>query len=415
MDRSRLYDSVRHTVAVPERNDVEVSLTTWQMMQREPSFWDLVDRGIVDARQLRGGAAKILGSMYVGRAICGNIIVECQEKVPGALIALLEAALGDFRLLLMPAPRTDFGITISLLVRAFITEVKSYVADGRFWEYKTRRTVSPLIGGKIHMPTTISLRARGIRHQVAFDKPAITYLLDINRLVAAALWEIEILAQLVDLEEVYLTDARRMSAFFEDSHDISTVGLSSDRPRMEQLLEDSRSQERGNMVALAQLLLSHSALDPLPPLPGAAPIAWFLNLETLFEQAVRHSFVAAVGPSGSVTRGSRHNRRVFPESRALRADPDLVVVQQTGSVVGDVKYKAWSKSASPSDLYQLITHASVFDASIAFLIYPDASYDEFDLGYTTAGVRVLLFAVDVRALGADIKRVLERLNRVPRS
>jgi 5-methylcytosine-specific restriction endonuclease McrBC regulatory subunit McrC len=398
------------TVTVPERGEAKVDRSVWYSLAREAAFWDLVEAGIVEARQLRGGGARLIGSRYVGKALCGDIVLECQEKVPGALLAMLETGLGDFVTLPSPAPITELGNTVRLIVRAFLAEVRRYVAGGRNWEYRSRREVSSLVGGKIHMPTTVSLRARGMRHLVAFDRPDINHCIDINKLVAAALWEIEVLGRLVVLAESDLSLARQMSLFFEDCHDVSAGSLLLDAGIIGRQLEDARNVNHRAMISLAGLILSHAALEPAAPLPGAAPISWFLNLETLFEDAVRHSLVSAVGPDGRVTKGSAHGRRVFPQTGGLRADPDLVVDLGGGRrVIGDVKYKVWSQTSAPADLYQLLTHANAFDAETAFLLYPSDTFDEVDLGRAITGAHVRLFAVDVRALGDGLRLILRRL------
>ncbi len=400
---------MRRAVVVPERGEVKTDDSTWRSLQREATFWDLVDAGVVEARQLRGGGARIFGSRYVGRALCGDIEVECREKIPGALLAMLKAGLSEFQILTPPAPETELGDTVAAIVRAFLGEVRRYVGAGRRWEYRSQRRVSSLIGGKIHMPSTVGLRARGLRHLVAFDKPLITYAIDVNRVVAAALWETETLGRIVALSESDLSTARQLSLFFEDCHDPAANRLLLDGSTISEILDDPRHSDIRTMFSLAGVILSHSAFEPTAPLPGATPISWFLNLETLFERTVRSCLADVLGAMGTVAKGSEHERRVFPNTGGLRADPDLVVNIDGEVVIGDVKYKAWSRSASPSDLYQLLVHAKAFDAGAAFLVYPSDSFDEVDLGPALTGTRVWLFAVDVREISEGLEVVLQRI------
>lgn len=400
------------SISVPERGTADLSATQWDQLARVDVFWALVDAKIIVAENRRGGRARLRGSCYVGRALCGDVVLECREKVDGALLALLDAAIGNFKLLRSPSPATELGPTIALIVRAFVAEVRQYVGNGREWRYDHHRTVSSLVSGRMHVPTTVGLRARGMRHLVAFDRPAISYAVDLNRIVFAALREVEVLSRLADLPPSDVSTARAMSLFFDDCRDPDTLSGSTTAlaARAADLLEGPDGDRHNAMLALAGVLLSHNSFEPTTPLLGGVPLSWFLNLEILFERAVRQRLRAVTAPNVSVNKGAAATTPIFRETGTLVADPDLVVRSPTKTVVGDVKYKNWTGVAEPSDMYQLLTHAAAFGADIAFLVYPSDQFEAFNLGHAATGPATWLFAVDIRALDDSLMALCAHLD-----
>jgi hypothetical protein len=399
------------TISVPERGEVELTSNQWAALRREGAFWDLVEARTVDVKQRRGGRAQLRGSSNVGRALCGDIIVECQEKVPGALLALLRAVTVEFRTLPVPAPMTELGDTVALIVRAFVAEVRRYVGAGREWRYEQRRMVSSLAGGRLSVPATISLRSRGLRHLMAFDTPTVTRAIEINRVIFAALREVEVLAKLVGIDPDTVAAARAMSLFFEDCRDAESVFATRAAlvQRVNDVLDDSVWSRHRMMLSLAGVLLSHGSFEPVSPMAGTVPLSWFVNLETLFERAVGLQLASVCGKDAMVSAGSSHRRMVFPVVGASQASPDLVVQTASETLVGDVKYKTWTQAASPGDLYQLLVHASAFDSTGAFLIFPSDRFDKVELNVATTGARVWLFAIDIRSITSDLQRVCSDL------
>jgi len=395
------------TVSVPERGEAEVGPQQWAMLRREPALWDLVEARTLGVQQRRGGGVCLTGSSNVGRALCGDAIIECREKVPGALLALLRTVDVDFRTLPVPSPMTELGDTIALILSAFVAEVRRYVGAGREWQYEERRMVSSLAGGRLIVPATISLRSRGMRHLIAFDSPSVTRAIEINKVVFAALREAEVIARLVTIDSTTLAAARAMSLFFEDCREAGSMHAprSALVQRVNELQQDPRWSAHRRMLAFAGVLMSHGSLEAVSPVAASVPLSWFVNLENLFERAVRQELATVCGSDVTVSEGNSFKRMVFPAVGANQANPDLVVQTASSTVVGDVKYKTWTQSASSSDLYQLLVHASAFEAQRAFLIYPSDQFDVVELNMATTGVQVWLFAVDIRRIESDLRRV----------
>jgi 5-methylcytosine-specific restriction endonuclease McrBC regulatory subunit McrC len=139
-------------------------------------------------------------------------------------------------------------------------------------------------------------------------------------------------------------------------------------------------------------------------------LSWFLNLEVLFERAIRQRLGAITASTVSVNKGSPSTTPVFDQTSSLIANPDLILTSPDAVIVGDVKYKNWTGTAAPSDIYQLLVHAAAFDAGTAFLIYPSDHFEAKNLTLAATGSTVWLFAMDVRKTDASLSTVCEQLD-----
>jgi 5-methylcytosine-specific restriction endonuclease McrBC regulatory subunit McrC len=393
-------------IRVTERGQQELSPAQWSLLQGSDSFWRLVDSNVVTAMASPGGGARLRGSSLVGRALCDGVELQFREKVDGALMGLLAVTIPTFKMQAVAAPRTELGETISLLVHAFAQNVRRYVGGGREWEYGSQRVTSSLVGGRLHMPTTLQLRARGLRHLVSFDRSVIIHATDMNRLIYAALREIEVVERLVKISDADLSSVRAMSLFFEDCRDVDVLFGSSESKILlvDTLLTDPLHERFVDLLSLAGVLLSHNSFEASGRVDGHVPLSWFVNLENLFERAVRRRLDEVVDAATDVRSGGRaRGIAVFPDSGILFADPDLVVTTPMTCVVGDVKYKDWVGAAAPSDLYQLLVHAASFGADRAFLVFPSDQFEIVDLGRSATRIQTWLFALNVRDLDSGLE------------
>jgi 5-methylcytosine-specific restriction endonuclease McrBC regulatory subunit McrC len=405
MDEPELHRVVIPRVVVPERGRVALGRAEWTALRHSPTFWRLVDDGVVSVTTRPDEGAVLNGAHLVGRALCDATVLECTEKIPGALLSLAAAALDALSVKDIPAPATELGPLMVLLVRRFVDAVRTYVSDGRNWTYVTQRRVSALIGGRLHVPSTVRLRAQGLRHVVAFDRFAIDHATETNQVIFAGLREVETLSRLLPIDAAILADARAMSLFFDDCRlpQMLFGTRASLASRAQRLADRGDEGAPRHLLQLAALLLGHHSFDAGAPLTEAAtPVSWFVNLETLFEQAVRRTLTQHVSLPARVFKGGSTGRAVFPDKSILKVDPDLVIQTITGCVVGDVKYKDWNASATPPDIYQLLVHARTFAAHAAFLVYPSDAFKQVPLGTATTGARTWLFAVDVRDLDSSV-------------
>lgn len=402
-------------IRVPERGTIDVPIALWKEASNSPVFWKLVERRVVTVEQLSGARVRLTGGCYVGRSlITENLILEVHEKVVGSLAASLHFASGaDFRVEHAPGPSSELGPLIALLVTHFVETVRSYVARGRVFRYEKLSVKGSLIGGRLDMTRTLSLWARGLRHLVAFDKNVVTFDLPINRTILSALREVERVGQLIQLPRDVVARVRTMAMLFDDCRNAEVLsGARAESARRAETLAASTSDKAiADMLSLAAIILSHESFEHDSEGRGTVPRSWFLNLETLFERAVRETMRAAVATNGSVVTGRASPPPIFSQiGNAFRANPDLVIKRGTSSpCVGDVKYKQWGRRPSASDIYQLLVHASAFGANQAFLVYPGEAFDVHVLGDAVTGARTSTYCVDVRVLDVHIKVILQDL------
>ncbi len=406
-------------IRVPERGTVDVPIEAWREASRSPVFWNLVERGVVTVGQLRGGRVRLTGGCYVGRSqVADGLVLEVHEKVAGSLAALLHFASGsDFRVEQFVGRRSELGPLIALLVTQFVAAVRRYAARGRLFTYTKLSMKGSLVGGRLDVTRTTRLWARGLRHQAAFDKNVVTFDLPVNRAVCSALREIERIDQLVRLPPGAIASVRTMALLFDDCRNADLLlGTRTDVVRrVERLAESASDQDVADMLALAAIILSRESFEFESSLRETAPRSWFLNLETLFERAVREIIRAAVGPHGSVVAGRSSPSPIFPpRSDVFRANPDLVIRQEASSpCIGDVKYKQWDRFPSTSDVYQLLVHASAFGAKQAFLVFPGDDFEVQVLGDAVTGARTSTYGVDICALEDHIKAMLRGMGVLP--
>lgn len=393
-------------VCVPERGYTDVDQSVWSALQASQDFRRLHAEGVLDVAYRPLGKVRLKGTCYVGHAICGDVLLEFREKVDGALNALLAfASHNAFRLTKAQAATSELGDLVVLLVSQFLDTVTTYTSSGRRFQYSTKRSVGSLVGGKLNITKSIQLRARGLGHLLAFEKNVATFATPINRIVLAALSEVERLAQLISLPERTIAKSRGLSMLFADCRDHETLyrERSYFAATALRFAESERDELVRDMMSLASVMLSHESFDSSSGRPTGLPRTWFLNLENLFETAVRN-ILSELCAGASVFRGGESPQAIFSgERREYRANPDIVISSTSShSVIGDVKYKIFDGSAAAGDVYQLLTHAEAFGASKAFLIFPGDSFFVRRLGSSRGGVDTAFFSVRVQYLREDL-------------
>ena len=400
-------------IRIPERGSVVLHESQWREVSLNTDFWKLVERGVIAVEQSRAGQVRLAGSCYVGRArIDERYIIEVHEKIEGSLAALVRhASAGSFRYEPLSGPSTGFGPLIELVAVRFVDAVRKYVTRGRRFRYEKQRATGSLVGGRLDVTRTLGLRARGLRHMVAFERQATSHALPENSLLLAALREIERLSTIAVISSDALVRSRGMAMLFDDCRQSETLLASRHgSARMARELAATTTDEvLADALAMAAVLLSHESVEPGASPIGRSPEAWFLNLENLFEAAVRNCLDAAAKTCGHrVTSAGADRRRVFGDSDYLRAQPDLVVRNKRACIaaIGDVKYKHWAGTATSSDIYQLLVHAAAFEVGTAFLVFPASGFQVSEYGDAVTGAHVSVYGVDVNSLSEHVSRIM---------
>lgn len=413
MARSELQAEVAAPphLTLSERSHIDIDSATWRRLAANREFWRLVDRGILSVSQPRPGAMRLTAIAHVGRAKLGDISLEIVEKVEGALSSLLEYSTQEaFRIEHMPASRSDLGRLASLLVRQFVREMRSYVSRGRDFLYQREKRQGSLVGGRMDITRTIRLRAQGFGHLVAFERPAIDRNTRKNKILLTAVREVGRLSRLVPLRPADLADSRTFSMLFDDCRDAEFFFRDRQAFAVEAQHLSEQPGPESDLLALAAVILSHESFETGGSRLSSVPFTWFLNLERLFETAVKLKLAEVLAPKALTVKRGNLPPIFSGENREFRANPDLVVRdRQAVLAVGDVKYKQWSGSAAQADVYQLIAHSSAFHSPTSFLVFPHEVFHARELGVSSTGTRTWLIAVTIQSLGADLERAAELL------
>jgi hypothetical protein len=361
--------------------------------------------------------------------------VRVREKVPGTVLALAGAATAsELRIEAVDSPATDFDAISRHLMAQFTRAAGRYVAERREPRYQYRNAQGPVLAGSLDMARTIQLHAQGKLGLFAYRQGVVVRDEPLDRLVLAGLDALDRSAVALGLDASTLYDARWLASALEEVRDQRF--LSTTAPGFLEVGEVVES-DRHRVVAdvdlarLAAVALLHRGFEPDEPGSGTVPRALFVNLETLFEQAVRRTLRELLAPL-KVDRGEGYERRLFTGGvDGSRTHPDLVVHDgQHVKAVGDVKYKSLARGEGTSedgelatssskkegrpDIYQVLSHAASLGGSKAFLIYVgEDAYACRYLGRSatgcptwTAQVRPRYLAEDLACFIADSRLVL---------
>jgi len=397
-------------VRLKERGEQDLDPEVWQELYAQADFWRLVQSKILSVSNVNRATVRLRGNCYVGRAVISGVTLEITEKVAGAVESLFSFSTNQsFRTEKVEGQTTDLGPLASLIVRQYLYELNRYVSSGRESVYAKHRFQGSLVGGRLDVHRTIHLRARGLRQVLAFERNVLVRNTLKNRTLLASLREIERLANVIDLAPDQLARARALSMIFEDCRDAEVLFASRGlfRSYAERLAEESHSDR--DLLTLAAVLLAHQSFEPSHEILGIVPRTWFLNLETLFETAVRRALGKVSGLI--VTKGALHNRHIFTtETDFYRANPDLVISENDHVIaVGDVKYKEWDRRASEDDLYQLLVHTAALGAPLAFLVFPHDKFEALNLGTASTGAATWVFGVSLLDLENDLLQLLSTM------
>ena len=412
-------------IQVTERRRRPLSEAERALLDTTDSFWALVDAGYVSLRRSGAHRYEIVGHRYVGRAITGTVETVVAEKAEGTLRALIAAATGaELRIEEVGAPATEFDVISRHLMRQFIQAAGRYIAERRQARYEYEPRSGPVLAGSLDIARTMRVHASGRRDHFAFSSGRVIRDEPLDRVVLAAIDELDRAATALGLDADTLYDARWLAGALEEVRDEQFLSLvSSDYLDMaDAIRHHSESvREDGDLARLAAVALLHRGFEAERELGGVVPRAWFVDLETLFEQAVRETLRELLGPH-EVDRGENFDRWMFTGgAERSRTNPDVVVHGQ-GIVraVGDVKYKtlrvalgeaeddeeaageARKKEGRP-DLYQVLVHAASLDSDLAFLVFvSDEEYVSRYLGTAATGCRTWTAQVRPTRLREDL-------------
>ena len=399
-------------VSVPERGVSTLTQDQWAALSGDHRFWKLVNSKIVQVEAGHADKWRLKGTCYVGRASVGGLILQVVEKFQGALETLVRlGALKAPRVERVPSPVTPTPSSTDVLVSIFLEAVRAYLSGSKQAQYVQAPDIGAIVSGRLNITRTAGLRARGIFHKAAFDRNALSADVPLNRCVYAALREIERLARTADISSHHVATARALR-----------LGLSECLPSV---LNVSRGELAELAACEAEERFAHPKSRDIASLAGAVldaagfggaeaskrtvERAWFVNLETFFEEAVRRAVQMELEDLATVT-GPRNRPSLFdPDNGRYRGNPDMVISREDKVIaIGDAKYKDFSVWPAASDVHAIIAHASAYRASRALLFYPDETNIGIrTLGHAATGCRLWAVGLSFESMATDVRKGLE--------
>lgn len=359
-----------------------------------------IEAGIARAVPTRLGVELRIGP-YVGRLVIpGRVVIDVEEPYPGTVATCLEITTTGRRAADQPSPpgRVRVAPWSTMAVR-FERALSRYVARGVECKYLPEVIVTSRPRGHVDVPqTAVQLASRGRTHQVVCQVRPLTEDTSLNRAV---------LAGAVRAEQLLLRGALHGSLTALRRSLMALAGVRGDmapdfRVARQQL--DPHRDDHDELLSLAEILVAG-----VPALPRserqdpARPMTAWLNVELIFEEAVRVIVRDTLASQATVRAGRGDGTQLFsrrkddPQALRKAADPDVVISLTGHTWLMDAKYRRHAGEFTEDELYQLIAHAGAYHATAAALVAPvrsDQPPGHRWLGRDVSGASYYLVTVD---------------------
>ncbi len=401
-----------------------ISASDYSYLESHEDFWYLAASGVAALERTGSKRFALKGSGFVGQSLIGNRLLRIEEKIPGALAGLLEVAGNlDARITQTPALVDRHGRVVEQLAERFLASLAEYLLSGREKRYVTQSFVAGLPRGKVDLGRTMRLHARGRADLLAFRADVLSADLLNNRLLGLGLQALDRIVEAWSTGSQLLTRIRTIGVLFEDVGWPAMRRWSNDRleAAFQRTTIEASSSNMGALLSLARIFALHFGVGATAEIP--TPVSWFVNLESLFEDAVRMALKRAAqvcAPVVEVTDWRPQRRHVIDSSgKTLRAEPDVVVSTPAGSVaIFDAKYKDFDGTPRPDDVYQLLAHARAYGVTTCALVYPATAFTLRHAGDADGGCKLYVALLSITDMASDCIRLLQLLgisNPIPES
>ncbi len=403
------------TLVVTERSTAATTESVFRALETSEMFLALIDSGAVSLLRSKSVPYGVRAGAQVGQAVLENsfrLIIE--EKIRGSLIALLNWALPqDLREADALAPVAANSPVLGVFASRFLDYLGEYLRHGRMKEYVRRPAESSYLRGRLDSARTARLLARGIRGRLAYRQSELVADIDANRLLSLGLSATDALSSTLPASGDRLQEmARVYSPLFEDVdvYQLARVDISRRTAVFRDVLEDPRIVgDLRSALAYARALVLYLGAWPAH-VEEILPHAYFINLESLFEDAARQVITELIG-RGLVSQGRDRNQPLFEERpEQYLADPDIVLGFPTVTLVADCKYKEVQEGPEHADVYQLMAHCGAFGCRLGLLLYPGEEPVIRRLGTVASRTELWWAAVRPASLKQDLASVLHALN-----
>lgn len=398
------------TVFVRERSAVAISSQLFRRLEDSDQFRVLLEQGVVSLTRSRDVPFGLRAANFAGQALLeDDIRLVVGEKTPGALQALLHWSVPrHYRETELPMPVDPASPVLEPFARRFLAHVGSYLRHGRAKEYQYQVASTAVPRGRIDFKGTARLFARGRMRQVVHITPRLSADTLPNQLLALAIYAIDGLARSRGKRDDIADLARTYAPMFEDvDRSLMRRNVAVRAAAFARALSEFRlSDDLRKALAYGRAIVLNFGAWPEVWGDTKVPHSFFLNLETLFEEAVRE-VTSELWERGPVTTGVGLKRTLFVRvSDRYVADPDLVIRDGADVVLADCKYKDLVVAPDHADVYQLLAHCRAFRCRVGILVYPGERNSFAKLGEAADAVTVYCAKVRLSALRDDISAFL---------
>lgn len=403
-------------ITVPERGSRGVTKALMATLIEEKGFLDLTKRNIFRIAQSRSDGWSLEAGNYVGSAIVGGAHLKVVEKVPGALQSLLEIITPDAVKLANADTPIAFDETPQLvLVRIFLQATRRYLSKGKAIQYLRARENGAYISGRLDIPATAQLRARGIRHKVAYQRSLVTDDVPLNRAVFQALGVLLQPGNAFPDVTPFRATIRTLRTQFADAS-VDQYGAPAELLYHVSALADDITcpPAHRELASLAAVILENGARTAEQH-DALAPRSWFINLENIYERALRTTLAKESAHDVTIS-GPIKRPAIFSSLPGrYRANPDIVIVSAMETTIVDAKYKSHNGWPSNSDIHELLSHAAAYGAKKAALVYPaEADFSVKALMTSATGCDVWLFQIPFPRFKESVRDILAAID-IPRA
>jgi 5-methylcytosine-specific restriction endonuclease McrBC regulatory subunit McrC len=378
----------------------------------DSGFLDLTKRNIFRVTQSRSDGWSLEAGNCVGSAFVAGMHLRVVEKVPGALQKLLEIISPNAVKLANAETPIAFGVSPQLtLIQIFLQATRQYLSNGKAIRYLQAKEAGAFISGRLDIPATAQLRARGIRHKVAYQRSLVSDDMPLNRAVFQALGVLLQPGHASSDLNPFRAAIRTLRGQFSDAS-TDMLGESSDLvTRVAALADDTTLPPSHRELATLAVIILENGARTSENHDALAPRSWFINLENIYERALRMT-LANESDGGIFVSGPVQRPPIF---RSLpgryRANPDIVVSSAMETSIIDAKYKNVSGWPSSADIHELLSHAAAYRAKKAALVYPaEASFSVRPLSTSATGCDVWLFQIPLLSFKAGGRSILASMD-----
>ncbi|GHH46484.1 5-methylcytosine restriction system specificity protein McrC [Streptomyces candidus] len=346
--------------------------------------------GVATLRRTRLGAELEIGPYAGTIAFNDKFSVTIDELVPGTVAACLAISSSGRKQNSQKSSHGDRVAPIVAIALEFLRTLEGEILGSLRKEYVTVTSQSNRPRGRISVrETVLHLWAKGRTDHVVTRSRVLTEDTPVNRYLLAASIRAERLLR-------HFPDERR--SIQKCIHALSGAEVYAQPSFPMNLSEADQSLLRSLRIAEALL----SGVPFRSQQHGEAPFSAWVNVDRVFEEAVRETCHRVAPASATVTDGKSQRIKIFhardgePSAIAKRADPDIVVQHHGKIGLLDAKYRISGERVTEDELYQLIAHIGAFSADAGALVAPalNAPPGVRRLGRINGGCTVDVIAVD---------------------